>query len=127
MGRVLLVDDEAAVRDTLRAVLESQGYECEEAENGAAALTCLEGKPFDLIITDNRMPELSGVEFLQIISQKPDPKPPVIFFTGDISNAEKDLALKYGARAVLHKPPNFGEIIAAVEQAMNRSPSTPSS
>ena len=118
MGRVLIVDDEAAVRGTLRAVLESQGYDCGEAENGAAALTLLEQEHFDLIITDNKMPVLSGIEFLKQYSQKPDPKPPVIFFTGDISDEEKDLAMKAGARAVLQKPPNFGEIISAVQQAI---------
>lgn len=118
MGRVLIVDDEAAVRGTLRAVLESQGYDCDEAEHGAAALTRLEQEGFDLIITDNKMPVLSGIEFLKQFSQKPDPKPPVIFFTGDISDAEKDLAMKAGARAVLQKPPNFGEIISAVQQAI---------
>lgn len=118
MGRVLLVDDEAAVRGTLRAVLESQGYECDEAEHGAAALTILEEQHFDLIITDNKMPILNGVEFLKQYSQKPDPKPPVIFFTGDISDEEKELAMKAGARAVLQKPPNFGEIISAVQQAI---------
>lgn len=119
MGRVLLVDDEAAVRGTLRAVLESQGYTCEEAEHGVAALALLEQEHFDLIITDNRMPVLNGIEFLKQYSQKPDPKPPVIFFTGDISDSEKDLAMKAGARAVLQKPPNFGEIISAVQQAIS--------
>jgi CheY-like chemotaxis protein len=119
MQRVLLVDDEAAVRGTLRAVLESQGYDCDEAENGAAALALLEKEHFDLIITDNKMPVLNGVEFLKQYSQKPDPKPPVIFFTGDISDVEKELAIKAGARAVLQKPPNFGEIISAVQQAMS--------
>lgn len=119
MGRVLLVDDEAAVRGTLRAVLESQGYECDEAEHGVAALALLEQEHFDLIITDNKMPVLNGIEFLKQYSQKPDPKPPVIFFTGDISDAEKDLAMKSGARAVLQKPPNFGEIISAVQQAIS--------
>ncbi len=119
MRRVLLVDDEAAVRGTLRAVLESQGYECEEAEHGAAALKLLEQQHFDLIITDNKMPVLNGVEFLKRYSQKPDPKPPVIFFTGDISEEEKDMAMKAGARAILLKPPNFGEIISAVQQAIS--------
>lgn len=119
MERVLLVDDEAAVRGTLRAVLESQGYECDEAEHGAAALALLEQEHFDLIITDNKMPVLNGIEFLKLYSQKPDPKPPVIFFTGDISDEEKDLAIKAGARAVLLKPPNFGEIISAVLQAIS--------
>ncbi len=118
MGRILLVDDEAAVRVTLRGILESQGYDCAEAEHGAAALALLQQEHFDLVITDNRMPVLNGIEFLKLYSQKPNPKPPVIFFTGDISDEEKDLAMKAGARAVLLKPPNFGEIISAVQQAI---------
>lgn len=118
MRRVLIVDDEAAVRSTLRAVLESQGYECGEAEHGVAALALVDQEHFDLIITDNKMPIMTGIEFLKQYAQKPDPKPPVIFFTGDISETEKEVALKCGARAVLQKPPNFGEIISAVQQAM---------
>jgi len=119
MKRVLLVDDEAVVRHTLRAILESQGYACEEAEHGAAALIWLEKEHFDLIVTNNRMPVLGGVEFLERLANKPDPKPPVIFFAGDISEAEKEQALKAGARAVLEKPPMFGEIISAVTEALS--------
>jgi len=118
-GEVLLVDDEVAVRSTLRAVLESQGYHCKEAENGAVALEYLEQEHFDLVITDNRMPVLNGVEFLEKLAEKEGEKPPVIFFTGDLSAAEKDRALRAGARAVLEKPPNFGEIISAVSQALS--------
>ena len=102
-GEVLLVDDEVAVRSTLRAVLESQGYHCKEAENGAEALEYL---------------ELNGVEFLEKLAEKGGKNPPVIFFTGDLSMAERDRALRAGARAVLEKPPNFGEIISAVAQAL---------
>ncbi len=119
MKRVLLVDDEAAVRRTLRVILESQGYACEEAEHGAAALTWLEKEHFDLVVTNNRMPVLGGVEFLERLATKPDPKPPVIFFAGDISEAEKERALKAGARAVLEKPPIFREIISAVAEALS--------
>ena len=119
MGHVLIVDDEAAVRSTLRAVLESQGYTCDEAENGLAALTYIDKQHCDLVITDNRMPTLSGLDFLRRLASKPDPKPPVIFFTGDISETEMDAALRSGARAVLQKPPNFGEIVSAVQQALS--------
>ena len=119
MGHVLIVDDEAAVRSTLRAVLESQGYTCDEAEDGAVALAYLEKQHCDLVITDNRMPTLSGLDFLRRLAAKPDPKPPVIFFTGDISETEMDAAIKSGARAVLQKPPNFGEIVSAVQQALS--------
>ena len=119
MGHVLIVDDEAAVRSTLRAVLESQGYTCDEAEDGAVALAYIENQHCDLVITDNRMPTLSGLDFLRRLAAKPDPKPPVIFFTGDISETEMDAAMKSGARAVLQKPPNFGEIVSAVQQALS--------
>ena len=121
MRRVLIVDDEAPVRSTLRAVLESQGYVCEEAENGALALSALEKERFDLVITDNRMPVLGGVEFLETLAKRAaiDPKPPVIFFTGDIDQEETERAVKAGAKAILRKPPNFGEIIHAVQQALS--------
>lgn len=119
MGHVLIVDDEAAVRSTLRAVLESQGYTCDEAENGLVALAYIDKQHCDLVITDNRMPTLSGLDFLRRLASKPDPKPPVIFFTGDISETEMDAALRSGARAVLQKPPNFGEIVSAVQQALS--------
>jgi len=119
MGHVLIVDDEAAVRSTLRAVLESQGYTCDEAEDGAIALAYIEKHHCDLVITDNRMPTLSGLDFLRRLAAKPDPKPPVIFFTGDISDTEMEAAIKSGARAVLQKPPNFGEIVSAVKQALS--------
>ncbi len=119
MGHVLIVDDEAAVRSTLRAVLESQGYTCDEAEDGAVALAYIDKQHCDLVITDNRMPTLSGLDFLRRLASKPEPKPPVIFFTGDISETEMDAAMKSGARAVLQKPPNFGEIVSAVQQALS--------
>ena len=119
MGHVLIVDDEAAVRSTLRAVLESQGYTCDEAEDGAVALAYIDRQHCDLVITDNRMPTLSGLDFLRRLASKPEPKPPVIFFTGDISETEMEAALKSGARAVLQKPPNFGEIVSAVQQALS--------
>ena len=119
MKRVLLVDDEGAVRGTLRAVLESQGYNCEEAEHGAQALEWLEREHFDLVITDNRMPVLGGVELLEELAQKSLAQPPVIFFTGDLNSEERNRAIKAGARTVLEKPPNFGEIISAVTEALS--------
>ena len=82
-------------------------------------MTWLEKEHFDLVVTNNRMPVLGGVEFLERLANKPDPKPPVLFFTGDISEAEKERALKAGARAVLEKPPIFGEIISAVTEALS--------
>ena len=69
-GRILLVDDEFISREVIRAILEYHGYACEEVENGAEALTWLETDQVDLVITDNKMPVLGGLQFLERLVQK---------------------------------------------------------
>jgi len=62
--RILVVDDEAAIRLFSSAVLRSSGYEVDAAEDGAAGWEALHGKDYDLLITDNQMPRVSGVELI---------------------------------------------------------------
>lgn len=64
--RLLLVDDEDEVRSSLRRVLEADGYVIEEAGDGSTALSLLQTKPFQVVISDNKMPGLSGVDFLKL-------------------------------------------------------------
>ena len=71
MKRVLLVDDNHDARRALRLVLESQGLECIESVNGSAALEWLDADDADLIVTDNQMPVLTGLEFIERLSTKP--------------------------------------------------------
>jgi CheY-like chemotaxis protein len=80
--RVLFVDDEASIRQTGRLVLEAQGYEVVVAENGLDALQCLSGPLPDLIITDLRMPQMSGFEFLAIVRRR-FPQIPTIALSGE--------------------------------------------
>ena len=63
--RILIVDDEPAVRRTVRSALESAGYDCAESENGASALAWLEENHADLIISDYHMPVLGGLKLLE--------------------------------------------------------------
>ncbi len=65
--RLLLVDDEDAVRSALRNVLEADGYAIEEAGDGSTALTLLQSQPFQVVISDQMMPGLSGVDFLKLV------------------------------------------------------------
>ena len=65
MKRILLVDDHAMARQALKLLLEHHGYACDEAEHGIAALAWLEqGQNVDLIVSDNQMPVMTGLEFL---------------------------------------------------------------
>src|SRR3954462_8197682 len=63
--RILVVDDEASMRDMLRIVLRRDGYDVRVAPDGRAALEMLKREPFGLLLSDIRMPDLSGVEVLR--------------------------------------------------------------
>ncbi len=91
--RVLIVDDEPTIRQTGAAVLGSQGYEVLTAENGLAALQCLDQSLPDVIISDLRMPKMSGFEFLGIVRSR-FPQLPVIAISGEylVSDTQAVLA-----------------------------------
>jgi len=123
---ILLVDDKPEVRQMLRSILESESFACEEAENGAEALQCLDAQTFVLVITDIEMPVMDGLELLQHLAQKPAGEhPPVIVLSGSQDEAEKHRVLKLGAVAALAKPCNLGELLSAVTSALERHPLVP--
>lgn len=105
MKRILLVDDYDSGRRVLREKLEIQGYLCQEVENGAEALKAIQSAQFDLIITDNQMPVMTGLELLQTLTQKPKKlRPPIILLTGFLTEPLERAAKLAGASAVLSKP-----------------------
>src|ERR1041384_4172707 len=81
-SRILLVDDEPEVRAALRHVLEADGYAIDEAADGAAALSLLVTKPFQLIISDQMMPGMSGIDLLKLVRVR-HPNVVRIMLTGD--------------------------------------------
>ena len=119
MKHILIVDDFPSGREVLREKLELQGYACQEVENGSAALKAIETKRFDLIITDNQMPVMTGLEFLQCLAEKPkDQRPPAIFLTGRLSDQLAKAAQAAGAWAVMQKPYKDQELIAEITQIL---------
>ena len=119
MTKILVVDDEQSMRDFLKILLVKDGYEVLTAENGSRALESLEAEAVDLVISDIRMPETSGLELLeQVKEQYPDM--PVIMITAFASPNDAVLAMKNGAYDYISKPFNVDEIKSVIHSAISR-------
>ena len=95
---VLIVDDEPAVRHMVRGVLESTGFECAEAENGASALEWLKDHHTDIIIADYQMPIMNGLVLLEKVQNRLNGhNTRVIMLSGLIDEKEKLKAIDLGA------------------------------
>jgi len=95
------------------------GFACQEVENGAEALKAIQTKPFDLVITDNHMPVMTGLQMLQCLAEWPDDQQlPVIMLTGHPSNELSNAAQAAGAFAVLEKPYNTQELISEISRIL---------
>ncbi|OFX25219.1 MAG: sigma-54-dependent Fis family transcriptional regulator [Anaeromyxobacter sp. RBG_16_69_14] len=115
--RVLVVDDDAGVRYTLREILSSDGIEVDEAEDGAAALDRFEASPAPLVIADLRMPRMDGMELLRRLSARAPP-PRVVLITAHGSERQAVEAMKAGAWDYFRKPFENDELLAVVRRAL---------
>lgn len=112
---ILIIDDDEMSRGLLRLVLEYDGCQCVEAENGAKGLSLLALKSFDIVILDNAMPVMTGMEFLDRLRDIPHkPDIPIIMVTGFLNPVIRENATRLGAYAIIGKPYDFGELRAIV-------------
>ena len=119
-GRVLVVDDDAAVREITVQMLRQAGYGVVEAESGQAALDALgRGEIYDLVVIDVAMPGLSGIETIRRARER-WPALRALYITGyaDIAGAE----LQTGDDPMLKKPFRLTELTAAVRDAIKQPP-----
>lgn len=117
MAKILLVDDEAAVQDTLRAYLEVEGHEVHTAENYDSAINCLNSDQVDLIVTDVILGKRTGLDILKA-AKKSQPETPVIVITGQPSLNTASLCVKDGAFDFLEKPLSQSDFIDATRRAI---------
>jgi len=123
---MLIIEDDVVTRDLLRLVFEYDGFTCMEAENGAVGLAMLESQVFDMIILDNAMPVMTGLEFLENLQHQPHQcKAPIIMITGLLNPKIREKATKLGAYAIVAKPYDLSELRALVSQLCVTSPSLP--
>jgi signal transduction histidine kinase len=118
-AKVLVVDDDALSRRSLRAMLERGRYQVETAEGGPQALAQLASYSPDLILLDIQMPEVDGLEVCQRIRQMPHGDLlPIIFLTGDERPDIHTLAFRAGGDDFLRKPVLSGELIVRIRSLM---------
>jgi DNA-binding NtrC family response regulator len=115
--RVLVVDDDAGVRYTLREILESSGFAVDDAESGEVALRQFDKAPADLVITDLRMPGMDGMDLLARLQER-KPTPRVVVITAHGSERQAVAAMKAGACDYFRKPFEMDELLEAVSRAV---------
>jgi len=121
MAKILIVDDEEHVRGSIKMLLEFEGYQILTASNGQEALDLLQQEDFDLVISDVRMPKMTGLDLLHHI-KKMNPLLPVMMITAHATVDDVIEAMREGAFNYLKKPYENDEVVLLVKKAleMNR-------
>src|SRR6266496_5496082 len=118
--KILVVDDDRGIRDTLRMILEYEGYEVATSPDGKTALADLDGAPADAVLLDIKMPGMDGLEVLDKIVAR-EGAPPVLMISGhgDIATAVE--ATRRGAVDFLEKPLERERVLVSLANALSRN------
>ena len=118
-ARILVIDDEAAIRDSLEVLLTLEGYNVKMASDGDQGLRILELDTFDLILLDLALPGRTGLELLPLIKER-QPETPVIMITayGTVDNVVE--AIRAGAENFVQKPWDNEKLLADIRSAVGR-------
>ena len=117
-SRILVVDDEDALRMVLSSELSTSGYDVATASDGDEAITVIKNKPFDLILLDIKMPKVDGFEVLKFV-KKNYAAVKVIMLTGfaDLKNAIE--SKKHGAEDFVSKPYDLVDLLTTIERVLS--------
>jgi two-component system response regulator PilR (NtrC family) len=116
--RILIVDDEDIIRDSLVFVFQKEGYEVSQASNGAEAYRQISAQAFDVVITDIEMPEMKGIELLEKITQF-NPQTFVMIITAFASIETAVSALRKGAYDYIIKPLDFDDLLMRIRRLLD--------
>jgi len=119
MAKILIIDDERAIRSTLREILEYENYEVEDVDNGVDGIAMIEQGDFDLVLCDIKMNRMDGMEVLsEGLIMKPDL--PFIMISGHGTVETAVEASKKGAFDFISKPPDLNRLLITVRNALDR-------
>ncbi len=121
MGKkILVIDDEKLVVESLKKLLKREGYDTNIAKNGTEAMARIEESDFDLIVSDIRMPDINGIEIVKKIREylKQNGKQPVpeILITGYVSKENLDEAEKLNVADYIYKPFNIKDFLDVIKR-----------
>ncbi|TCP22974.1 DNA-binding NtrC family response regulator [Tenacibaculum skagerrakense] len=121
MSKILIIEDEAAIRRVLKKIIseESDSYQVEEAEDGLEGIEAIKNNDYDLVLCDIKMPKMDGVEVLEK-AKKIKPETPIVMISGhgDLDTAVNTMRL--GAFDYISKPPDLNRLLNTVRNALDR-------
>ena len=122
MPKILIIEDEAAIRRVLSKIIseENDTYEVQEAEDGLAGMEMIKNEDYDLVLCDIKMPKMDGVEVLEA-TKKIKPEVPMVMISGhgDLETAVNTMRL--GAFDYISKPPDLNRLLNTVRIALDRT------
>lgn len=123
MARILVIDDEAPIRELLKEILISQGHQVDLGADGREAVQLTRKNSYQLLIMDRNMPFMTGIEALQLIRTNPGLKAlKIVMFTSASVVKEVEEAFAAGADDYLLKPVNVKSVIDKVQSVLGQAP-----
>ena len=119
MARILVIDDEAAIRRILKEILEHEQYQVDTAESAVEALPLVKENEYDAILCDIKMPQMDGIEFLEEAKKITDA--PIIMISGHGTIDTAVEAIKKGAFDYIAKPPELNRLLITLRNALDKS------
>jgi two-component system chemotaxis response regulator CheY len=114
MGKILIVDDSVTVRLYHRQVLQSIGYEIDEAENGMEALEKTSGEDYDICLVDINMPILDGYSFTRRFREQSGYETMIIMISTESEKSDRTIAYEAGANFYQVKPVGTNELVSSI-------------
>ena len=116
--KIMIVEDNKIEKEMLQGDLEKVGFDCVSTENGLEALSYLKDNTVDLIISDQNMPEIGGLELLQQVKKRFGDIP-FVMLTGEGSISSAVISIKEGANDYLQKPYNLEELLRVIDRSIS--------
>jgi two-component system, NtrC family, nitrogen regulation response regulator NtrX len=120
MSKILVIDDERSIRNTLKEILEYEKFEVDVAEDGLEGLSKTETTRYDVILCDIKMPRMDGIEVLEKIHQK-DPDATVVMISGHGTIDTAVEAIKKGAYDFISKPLDLNRLLITIRNATDKT------
>jgi DNA-binding NtrC family response regulator len=119
MAKILVIDDERSIRNTLRDILEYESYKVDDAENGIEGLKLVNSKKYDVILLDIKMPNMDGIEVLEHMMKVTDT--PIVMISGHGTIETAVEAIKKGAYDFIAKPLDLNRLLITIRNALDKS------